>query len=141
MVPVVATDVLPQRQLVGDGHRVEEAHDLGRTSQVIENVEKVALDQRPEMFVLGEHKFGADPKVVGDDSYVLGGRDVSAGQVLVELLAIDPDLAADLGDRALPAAQQSQIGGECGLSGGKVAKGRVRRHVSRLRAWCFILRR
>ncbi|MNT32978.1 hypothetical protein D3C72_1688860 [compost metagenome] len=66
-------------------------------------------DQAGELFGRQAQLVLLDPEEVADALEVVGSRAALAAEVLVELGAVDAQLAADLGDRAVVAAEQLEV--------------------------------
>jgi len=74
-------------------------------------------DQLGEL-VAGQAQLVAfDPEEITDALEVVSGGAALAIQVFIELSAVDRELATDLGDRAVMAAEQLEIGAEVVLHG------------------------
>ncbi len=67
----------------------------------------LVLGKKPS--VRNEEMGCLDLEELADLPHVVIGRHVGAGEVFVELLAVDFELSADLGDGAVKAAEEAEV--------------------------------
>lgn len=111
-IVVTLVDAGELRSAARTQHLADEQLHGGGLHQAAEQVEMPAIHHRAEIVRRAEQYLLVEPEEAGDGPQVGPGRRVGASQVLVELLAIDADPPAQVGDRAGPLAEDAEVLGE-----------------------------